>query len=430
MPKTIGNITEMELKQVPLPTGHSKQYATVSHGYIIDVVKQELENKGYEINTEHYRCTHNGAVAQGIYYINHGNDPELGLMFAWCNSYDKSTRFKCAVGAHVFVCGNGMMIGDMANYHKKHYGDSSKVKALVKQHIETQIGSASNYYSMIQKDKEAMKLICFTEKEIAELMGCIFFTEDIISLNQLSISKKQYEKPSYDYNAPLNSLWSVYNHITFALKTSHPKNWMDQQADLHSFVVKNYLPQPAVIDPNQMNITDVIEDVPDDQLITSEVTPNPLDENAEIECSVPEGKEFNTPYDIPVETSEEQQEKWDDQTRLEEGLDHKGEIAEDEDNTVDDTTDTDVNEPAIDEEPAEIINEFIKDEEKINDDDDSLKFDDYFDDEVSTEDEVVETEEKEEEKPSTDFEVEEETKDELVQKDSNKGELELPDFEF
>jgi len=125
MPKNIGNISEMGLKQVPLPTGHSKQYATVSHGYIIDIVKQELEDKGYTINTEEYRCTHNGAVAQGVYYINYGDDPELGLMFAWCNSYDKSTRFKCAVGAHVFVCGNGVMIGDMANYHKKHYGDSN-----------------------------------------------------------------------------------------------------------------------------------------------------------------------------------------------------------------------------------------------------------------------------------------------------------------
>tara|TARA_R110002074_G_scaffold305818_4_gene476921 strand:- start:437 stop:1981 length:1545 start_codon:yes stop_codon:yes gene_type:complete len=267
MPKTIGNISEQGLKQIPLPTQHSKQYATVSHGYIIDTVKEELENKGYSINTEEYKCTHNGGVAQGIYYINHGDDPELGLMFAWCNSYDKSTRFKCAVGAHVFVCGNGMMIGDMANYNKKHYGDSAKVKSLVKQHIENQIGTASNYYDMIKHDKDAMKIVCLTENEMMEIMGCVFF-KDIITINQLSITKKQYEKPSYDYNAPLNSLWAVYNHITYSLKTSHPKNWMDQQADLHSFIVNNYLPKKVVLDPNQMNISDVID---------KEVTPNPLD---------------------------------------------------------------------------------------------------------------------------------------------------------
>ncbi len=274
MPKTIGNISEQGLKQIPLPTQHSKQYATVSHGYIIDTVKEELENQGYSINTEEYRCTHNGGVAQGIYYINHGDDPELGLMFAWCNSYDKSTRFKCAVGAHVFVCGNGMMIGDMANYNKKHYGDSTKVKGLVKQHIETQIGTASNYYNMIKHDKAAMKVVSLTEEETMGIMGCVFF-KDIITINQLSITKKQYEKPSYDYNAPLNSLWTIYNHITYAFKSSHPKKWMDTLANFHSFVSKRYIEDNTVtVNPNQVTLDQLINQA---DVIDKEVTPNPLD---------------------------------------------------------------------------------------------------------------------------------------------------------
>ena len=46
-------------------------------------------------------------VAQGIYYVRPNStdtqineEAELGMMFSWTNSYDKSTRFQCAVGAY------------------------------------------------------------------------------------------------------------------------------------------------------------------------------------------------------------------------------------------------------------------------------------------------------------------------------------------
>lgn len=45
MPTKIGNISEAEIKQVSLPTGFSKQYVTVPHGYIIDTVKNLLSHK-------------------------------------------------------------------------------------------------------------------------------------------------------------------------------------------------------------------------------------------------------------------------------------------------------------------------------------------------------------------------------------------------
>ena len=275
MPTKIGNISEAEIKQVSLPTGFSKQYVTVPHGYIIDTVKNLLSQKNYEINKTEYRCTNGGEVVQGVYYINHGDDPELGLMFAWSNSYDRSQRFKCAVGAHVFVCGNGMLVGDMANYGKVHKGDKSQVLKNVSDHIELQINSASNFYDMIKKDKEAMKNKCLTESEIAELMGVLFFKEDLITSGQLITVKKQYLEPAHDYNAPLNSLWAIYNHITYAFKSSHPKKWMDTLANFHSFISKRYIEDNTVtVNPNQVTLDQLINH---SDVIDKEVTPNPLD---------------------------------------------------------------------------------------------------------------------------------------------------------
>ena len=198
----------MELKQVPLPTGFSKQYVTVAHGYIIDTVKDLLDQNNYEVNETSYRCTNGGEVVQAVYHINHGDDPELGLMFAWSNSYDRSQRFKCAVGAHVFICGNGMLIGDMANYGKVHKGNKKQVLQNVTDHIEIQLKSASNFYDMIKKDKEAMKNICLTEKEMAELMGVLYFQEDLLTSGQLITTKQQYEKPITSFRSRLSGSYN------------------------------------------------------------------------------------------------------------------------------------------------------------------------------------------------------------------------------
>ena len=76
----------------------------------------------------------NAKVAQGVYHLASTEDEEMGMMFAWTNSYDKSTRFQCAVGAFVNVCSNGMLCGDMANYARKHTGkaDHYTIKSTLK----------------------------------------------------------------------------------------------------------------------------------------------------------------------------------------------------------------------------------------------------------------------------------------------------------
>jgi len=443
MPTKIGNISEMELKQVPLPTGFSKQYAPVSHGYIIDTVKNLLDQKNYEITNTEFRCTNGGEVVQAVYYINHGDDPELGLMFAWSNSYDRSQRFKCAVGAHVFVCGNGMMIGDMANYGKVHKGDKAQVLKNVTDHIEIQINSASNFYDMIKKDKEAMKNVCFTEKEMAEIMGVLYFQEDLLTSGQMIATKKEYEKPSHDYNAPLNSLWALYNHVTYSFKSSHPKKWMDTQANFHQFIAKTYIPKP-VIDPNQMNITDVIE-TPDDQLITSEVTPNPLD-NGTIECSAPEGFELNTPYDLPLGNDDMNSCPEDEEPKHGiPGTEGGHQFIPDSERAANEEAEMIKNEEIIEEKEEEDVFNAIADKVKpevseetsiIEESNNDLSFDNYFgeepiDDDINLSDvNDIETELKTGSQEDHDEKVEEEEVIEEVVEESNKGKLELPDFEF
>lgn len=228
----IKEATREYLCSVPLPV-FEDSYTVISHESVMDYTLAQLTQFGFNVTSESFRCTADGNIAQGTYYLNYEGDEEIGMMFAWSNSYNKQMRFKCAIGGYVFVCLNGMICGDMGSWSRKHTGvaDIETQKT-----IADQISNAQVYYDRLVTDKNVMKEIIIDSKRQAELLGVLFAEYEILTTEQMSLVKQQMEKPSYFYNGDVNSLWSFYNHVTFALKKSHPRNWMEDQRKLHWFL--------------------------------------------------------------------------------------------------------------------------------------------------------------------------------------------------
>ena len=233
--------TRWHLENANLPN-HGKTYTVVSHKSVIDNTLQLLADSGFTIQKEIYRANMNANVAQGIYHIYPTKttdeqivaEKELGMMFAWTNSYDKSTRFQCAVGAYVAVCYNGMIAGDMMNFKRKHTGSADYD---VKVHLADQIKNGEKYYKRILQDKDAMKLTKLDCAEQAELIGRLFIEEDLLDSQQMSCVKSEMKKSSYDYGTDDDNAWTFYNHVTHALKKAHPRDWLSDQQNFHDFMI-------------------------------------------------------------------------------------------------------------------------------------------------------------------------------------------------
>ena len=276
MPKKIAECTKAHLVSVPLPN-HGATYTVISHQSVMDYVYTELAAAGFGVVSEEYRCTADGQIAHGIYKLNFNNDPELSMMFAWTNSYNKQVRFKCGVGGYINLTGTTMVCGDMGSWARKHTGtaDEETVKT-----IQDQIANAHMYYNQLCSDKESMKGITLNKRKQAQLLGILFAEYQILTTEQASIIRQQMDRPSHVY-ADSNSLWAFYNYVTIALQHSHPKTWMEDQRVLHYFIstVNNFqqcsapaqivpvvAPQEeevieateAFVDPNQITIFDVI----------------------------------------------------------------------------------------------------------------------------------------------------------------------------
>ena len=297
MPRKIKEYGRQDLMDVALPN-HASTYTVISHKSVMDLSTKALEDAGFSVTAENYRATHDGNIASAIYTLNYGDDPELSMMFAWSNSYNKQMRFKCGVGAIHKTHNTSMVCGDMGSWARKHTGSADTE---TKETIEEQVKLAKMYYDQLVSDKEAMKKINLDVRKQSQLLGMLFAEHDVLTTEQASMIKQQMNKTTFNSSNP-GSLWEFYNFVTIALQQSHPKTWMEDQRVLHWFMSDTFkfdkveVKEEETIDPNQVDLEDSI-----------------------------------------AEVTAEQQEVWDQQTRVEEGLDHKGGEDDDDDEPVDDS---------------------------------------------------------------------------------------------
>jgi hypothetical protein len=286
MPKKIQNTSRAHLLSVALPN-HGASYTVISHEFVIDYSQQALTAAGFNIVEEEYRCTADGQIAQGIYKLDFNNDPELSMMFAWTNSYNKQVKFKCVIGGYINRTGSVMISGDMGSWVRKHMG-SADVE--IQNTIDNYITNAHMYYNQLVSDKASMENITLNKRRQSQLLGVLFAEYEVLTTEQASMVRDQMKKPHHVFTST-DSLWAFYNYVTLALQHSHPKTWMEDQRIMHYFISSiNNFPQcttPAqivapvptditadisVADPNQVDLEDLIAIVEAEEADRTEIT--------------------------------------------------------------------------------------------------------------------------------------------------------------
>lgn len=257
--RKIPTVTEQELASVTIPN-HGKRYAAITYTDIINEVKRQAAANNIEIIDTVYRTTEGGKIATGQYFLNYGNDPDIKLMFAWTNSYNKMRRFSCGLGTYVSVCLNGMLTADYSKFSRKHIGSATKgntAYAEMVEQIEEQFKLASTVFANMVSDKNRMIDRKLDNSEINELLGKLFM-EDVVGTVQMNIIKQQLKAPSFTYSGDKNSLWHFYNHVTLSLKEEHPMTFDEAHHKLHKtihtsfFAPTNSSPAQLIAEPEEV----------------------------------------------------------------------------------------------------------------------------------------------------------------------------------
>ena len=252
MTQTYNTTRELVIgSEVPVQT---RTYKPISHQQLIDLTMESIYSAGFKLDKECYSSARNGNIANGRYTISNVMDSEMQLEIGWQNSYDKSLSLKFAIGTRIMICQNGCVSGDFGAFKKKHKGD---VQEFTPSAITEYIKRSGDVFQKMQKDRDAMKEIEVTKRTKAELIGRMLIEESFISSTQINIIARELESPTHDYGAP-DSMWELYNFATFAMKETHPSNWMDNHMKAHAFFVN----ESGILVPN------MIVDVPKEGELT------------------------------------------------------------------------------------------------------------------------------------------------------------------
>lgn len=249
--------TKQQLMAAQVPQ-ETRTYKPITHGELIDLTMNSIVGAGFKLDSESYTSAADHNIATGRFTLSNVKDSEMQIVIAWQNSYNKMISLKFAIGAHVFICSNGCVHGDMGAFKKKHTGS---VQEFAPKTITEYIKSAGDVFQQMQKERDEMKKIELDIRTKAQLVGRMFLEEEFLTTTQLNVIKREIAVPSYDYKAE-NSLWELYNHTTHSLKELHPTLWMKNHIEAHKFFVKE---------------ANIIVNTPTQNKVDYHISPNQLD---------------------------------------------------------------------------------------------------------------------------------------------------------
>ena len=223
-----------EIKEVPLPN-ETRTYKPVSHYDLAvnlgDVSKGLL--RGYELDKTMYGLARDGNQMFGIHTYRNGISSEMGLSVGFRNSYDKSMSVGIAIGASVFVCDNMAFTGNIAIMRKHTQNVWNDLEELI---ITTIYRSQNNFHKIVE-DAQEMKSQYLSNDNAFRMIG-LLYGNGIVTPRQIPTVKKEWLSPSYEEFADRN-IWSFYNCVTEALKTSPPNKIMEKHISLHEILGGN-----------------------------------------------------------------------------------------------------------------------------------------------------------------------------------------------
>lgn len=212
----------------------TESYTPISIQSIFETIDRLVKERGLVISGEEFFMSSQGQ-RQRLRFFFHGDDAEFKRELIMISSYDKSIALRGAAGMNVFVCSNGVIVGDILIYNK-HTG---AVDEKLDDFLNSCFVEMENAYRHILETSASFKKTIINEEAIGQIVGeCLW--KEYISSSAFHIIKKEYEKPSYNYNCDPKSLWALYNHVTLAMKDQRPENYLENRQGVQEVFAKFY----------------------------------------------------------------------------------------------------------------------------------------------------------------------------------------------
>jgi len=222
-----------DLRDIPMPA-ETRSFKPVSHYDLavnIAKVAGDLLSE-FTLKSSQYGVARDFGQLFGVHTFQNSNT-ELGLSIAFRNSLDKSLSVGMAFGASVFVCDNLALQGEIVKIRKH----TTNIHTDLEEMILTGVYRARTSFISAVDDARLMQQIEISTDGAYHALGHLF-GHKVLSPRQMPVALKEWNLPSHEEFEP-RTLWSFYNAVTEALKSSPPQSIMERHIQLHAHLLPN-----------------------------------------------------------------------------------------------------------------------------------------------------------------------------------------------
>ena len=239
--KVLVRATRENVYNAPTIPWNNGTYTPISNKFVMDMVEDKIRNLGLSVRNEEYKAsvTQEGLIKGVIGSYNLiSSDGSFGPKVMFRNSYDKSMSFAFVSGLVVFICENGCVKGDY-EYKRIHRGVLTNGGSTTQEDIVDNVTDGFKMlepaFGDISKQLRELQHFEISPTETYDIIGKLFFEQQVITITQLSTIKKEFE---YSQNFrhlgdTAFTAYDLYNHITESLKSSAPRDYISNHADTH-----------------------------------------------------------------------------------------------------------------------------------------------------------------------------------------------------
>lgn len=240
--------TREEVYNAPVFNWESACYTPVPNSSIMNLIERNINESSMHIRNSEFRVSRSADHAiRGVIgsYNIETEDGSFGQKIMFRNSYDKSMSFAIVQGLHVWICSNGCISGDY-QYKRVHRGTEDGNTTTTMRDVVNAIGhSFQNLQLSFNRNKEQlnnMKDIRVKMDLVEHIVGELFLVKEVLTVTQMSIVKKElYDSRNFKHcNDDNFTAYDLYNHITEALKFSHPINYVKDHIVTHKLFEETF----------------------------------------------------------------------------------------------------------------------------------------------------------------------------------------------
>ena len=210
-----------ELKSIPLivPEWASSRWQGIQHGELVETIHTQLDHHNINVIDEGWYVSGpdvqrlNGSMSLEIPGVKSMEGTSFSLGVQHSNLGDHALKF--AVGAKIFICSNGVVIGDYAV--KRRHTIGLNLMESIGIGIETYINKVKDVPIVVQKMRD-------TEMRDDDVDHALMAAgrEGLVSWSRIGQVDKEYRKPTFaDHDE--KTAWGLYNAFTYTIQKMPPQ---------------------------------------------------------------------------------------------------------------------------------------------------------------------------------------------------------------